>query len=400
MMAQVEPVVFVIPPNNALKCPLHAGVLNDPVVTPCGCTFCSSCISQLLSTKQECPIHGTPIGRDQLRPNHNAQVILDDLLIHCKWGLQQASSGEWVPSPSGCKLWISIGRRREHEDICPHGKKSAFTEKLFPPPPKTCQYREHGCVFVGHTDQAVSVHEEQCGYKKLLQQIQELQSQMSVKDAEIARLTNLQDEKESAAKMSLPNVTQILESVSRGLERLDEDSTRLFEDAKNTLKRTKTAFVSSAAYQSSKQVLNSIKEVVETARAEFVAKLEEIEAAAKYKLRTLTHKRIAQPVAVLADVPFTYADYTGDDVSKGEPVSSPPASPDRHNDAHSDDETACSLSNNNSAEYQASSHADDDDFEGILEASKREYLREQALRMAEDESVRQALRLSILEVQK
>lgn len=82
-------------------------------------------------------------------------------------------------------------------------------------------------------------------------------------------------------------------------------STRLFEDAKDTLKKTKTNIVNSAAYQTSLQVLHSIKydfstyiyycrlltlyyrEVVETAKTEFIAKLDEL--ISKHKVRLITN---------------------------------------------------------------------------------------------------------------
>lgn len=39
-MREGAPTVFVIPPNDSLLCPLHFGVYEAPVDTPCGCTFC------------------------------------------------------------------------------------------------------------------------------------------------------------------------------------------------------------------------------------------------------------------------------------------------------------------------------------------------------------------------
>lgn len=39
-MIEDTPTVFVIPPPASLECPLHKGILCNPVETPCGCTFC------------------------------------------------------------------------------------------------------------------------------------------------------------------------------------------------------------------------------------------------------------------------------------------------------------------------------------------------------------------------
>lgn len=46
----------------------------------------------------------------------------------------------------------------EHEDKCPHVLKLMNTydaEKPSPPPVRTCGYREHGCLFIGHTEQGI-----------------------------------------------------------------------------------------------------------------------------------------------------------------------------------------------------------------------------------------------------
>lgn len=406
------PTVFVVPPNNSLKCPLHFGVLEDPVDAPCGCTFCRSCITQLLATKHECPLHERPIYLDQLRPNEHAKVIVDDLLIHCKGGLQKTVSGEWITSPSGCKLWITLGNRKEHEDSCVHIKKqlnnASDTDKPSKPPIRTCVYYQYGCLFVGHTDQEMLLHQEMCGCGKLLQHISQLKSQLTQKDAEIARLNALVAEQDNTIKYmpSASNVNNILDSMSQGLERLDQESTRLFEDAKSTLQKTKTSFKNSSVYQTSLEVLNSIKEVVETARAEFVAKFEELERMAKYKFRQLTG---GNDLKRITNQPENNTTTNNNDVTTTDTTNTTTTTTttdDTNNDTNNNSNTNSNddvtpgnpdLSTTPSETIEIEGDADLKEF---LEASKQEYLREQSLRMAEEESVRQAMRLSLLDLMK
>jgi len=295
---------------------------------------------------------------------------------------------------------------------------------------RTCSYHTQGCLFIGHTDQEMLLHQELCGYGMLLRQIEQLYAQLDMKDAEIERLTNLIAGKENKSNPPIPNISQILDSMSRGLEKLDEDSTRLFEDAKTTLQKTKTAVMNSSAYQTSLQVLNSIKEVVETARAEFVAKLEELEQIAKHRLRAFSSGSNTKRIAYYdAHNPGAAAEHNATSTSTSttstaatsvidenvnmdhsNEVSNCNSEATDHNDDNnnntSNDGNDCNITPNpdldTSAAVEPSEQADDiesdEEFKEFLEASKQEYLREQAARMAEEESIRQAMRLSLMDL--
>jgi uncharacterized coiled-coil protein SlyX len=345
---------------------------------------------------------------------------------------------------------------------------------------KTCGYHEFGCIFYAPTDQELLLHQETCGYGRLIHRLEELQQQLALRDEEITRLNSVLAEKDDS-KANLPKLNEIIDSVSRGLEKLDEDSSRFIEDAKTSLQKTKTSVVTN-----SMRVLDSIKEAVESARHEFAAKIEELESAAKYKLRSfttpraLTHTTSTYSTSPLYTPPTptdlapttpTYAILTNPFVSEisiiPEPINEiqPPQPPQPlpepsaaepnttticHNDVtessdDSDDDDVFSASSTapevsavtdstdglsmdsfvnirNSSENVAGvshdevavsgdvttanpdsepaqpSEEEDEEMTSLIEASKKEYLREEALRMAEEESIRQAMLLSMMEM--
>lgn len=430
MREQQIPIVYVVPPNDSLKCPLHCGVYEDPVDTPCGCTFCRSCILDVLTTTLECPVHGAPVVPEHLRENRQVQDHLNELLIHCKGGLQQTVSGEWVTNPTGCKLWLNLGRRKEHENKCPYVKEEYGESE--PTTIRTCNYRGYGCLFVGSTEQDTVVHEGVCGYGTLLRQLEQLQNQLTQKDQEIERLNNMLAQKKSGVSLpTVPNVNEVLDSISRGLEKLDQDSTKLFEEAKETLKKTR-----SAAYQTSLQVLHSIKEVVESARSEFIAKLEELEFLAKHKVRRLTNGSAKKSNNNTEnnntninnnDNNNTENNNNNNNINNNNTeINNNNNNNESNNSTTSTSTTTDSIVESTSEqkveessttsvieeevnsnpsqpntiveETHTNETEGDDDLKEFLEASKQEYLRDQAARMAEEESIKQAVRLSLLDL--
>eukprot|EP00026_Physarum_polycephalum_P007914 Phypoly_transcript_07985.p1 GENE.Phypoly_transcript_07985~~Phypoly_transcript_07985.p1 ORF type:complete len:413 (+),score=55.84 Phypoly_transcript_07985:85-1323(+) len=406
-MIEDLPTVFVIPPSASLECSLHKGILIDPVNTPCGCTYCRSCILDYISEHHMCPTHNVALFEDHLRHNEFAQGFINELLIHCRGGLQKTSEGTWILNPEGCKLWINLGTRKEHEDNCVHVRrlKTTNTSEIRQPDLHTCIYREAGCLFIGSTLQDIMVHTELCNYGHLLRRVEQLELNIVEKDKEIDRL-----QKEVETRTTGQNVHNLLDSISRGIDKLDEESTRLFEDAKDTLRKTRTNIFNSSAYQTSLQVLHSIKEAVESARNEFVAKVMEFEQVAKNKVRAIKN----EPSHTEAPIP-----------AQPEPIevpSLPAAPPPEHSASNSNDEPPFSpipvpsnvdtqsqntqsmpISGNTDpapvatppGSPETTSDSEDEDLKEFLLVSKQEYLQEQEARKAEEEAVRQAVMLSL-----
>eukprot|EP01017_Pseudomicrothorax_dubius_P051097 TRINITY_DN9770_c0_g1_i1.p1 TRINITY_DN9770_c0_g1~~TRINITY_DN9770_c0_g1_i1.p1 ORF type:complete len:401 (+),score=48.60 TRINITY_DN9770_c0_g1_i1:71-1204(+) len=70
--------------SKHFRCPIHKGLLIDPVVDKCGHTFCSICITKHLSEKRQCPIDkNTDIKGCQLRKNLQVQTLIDELMTYC-----------------------------------------------------------------------------------------------------------------------------------------------------------------------------------------------------------------------------------------------------------------------------------------------------------------------------
>jgi len=99
--------VFVGPVPKELQCPFHGGPFNEPVVGPCGHTFCSSCVQtdEDGDEYQECPIC-TEIIRGPLHPNHLASAMVSKLEIRC------------VTQPALCSEVFSLGHLAAHTQTC------------------------------------------------------------------------------------------------------------------------------------------------------------------------------------------------------------------------------------------------------------------------------------------
>jgi hypothetical protein len=242
------------------------------------------------------------------------------------------------------------------------------------------------------------VHTAHCGYGHLLRRVEQLESQLIEKDKEIERLR-----KESEARSSGSNVHHIFDSISRGLEKLDADSARLFEDAKGTLRKTRTNFKNSAAFQTSLQVLHSIREVVESARHEFVAKMMEFELVAKNKVRLIAHNANAKPQTEVQICNVPNPDGASDSIEAAIPVDTSIIEQTQNSIVDNNNNNNIAETSNpqsNIQEVSGANLSDDEDLKEFLIVSRQEYLLEQEARNAEEEAVRQAMRLSLLDIAK
>jgi len=216
-----KPTLFVLPPPSSLLCSLHSGVFNSPVVsTPCGCTFCESCILGSLSNYSTCPNHcNTPLTQKQLTRNISMEEKIDDLLIRCRFGVKKNENGTLAVDNNGCPLWLPLGTRNSHESKCPfknnnNNNNSEVAEDDFvlmedntpkgsptsslsssssvnrPSPPPTFSCKHSPCSFQGHTEDEVQTHLQNCSFEELVQRVNELTIVVQSRDDEIAFLKN------------------------------------------------------------------------------------------------------------------------------------------------------------------------------------------------------------------
>jgi len=258
----VEPTVFVVPPHASLVCPLHLGVFEDPVTAPCGCTYCSSCIETELKSMSSCPAnksHYTLLTPNLLRPNSILKERVNDLLIHCKYGVRHDEKDGWVPSPSpdACKLWIRFGSRSEHESKCAHKifvedefyivdggeddlldftpedddsllefipdtesdgstsesvnrsvTRSASVSPVSPSPIIACSNREDGCEYTSAVAEDMRAHIVVCEREYLQKQIDVLVCELQEKKEEINRLRLIIEERQNLPE-NLPEICEI-----------------------------------------------------------------------------------------------------------------------------------------------------------------------------------------------
>jgi hypothetical protein len=377
------PTVYVAPPNPALLCRLHFGVFKDPVTAPCGCTFCRRCIQTILEDSPVCPLDNTPITINELKPNSNVEARVNELLIHCRYGVRKhPESADWVVNPDGCKMWINLGNRKEHEAVCPHASKleedfeiieneAQKEDKPVVPPIISCIHRENGCVFVGHTDAELAEHLGVCLIEKMARQIDNLHKLLAEKDEEIKRLNLLVEQERERAHGFRIKGEEILNSLSRGISKLDDkvspicediyaDSQRVLEEARVALQKTKESVKNSAVFQNSVQttavVLSSIKQAFEFAHAEIAAKLNEL-------LRENPNTEIP-----------------------GEMPSSTTTS------------TTTSTVEEPARQDNAVAGGEDEELKQFIKESEETYRKEQAMKANEEELVQQAIRLSLLEM--
>ena len=77
-----------------LKCPIDLGVLRDPVVDPCGHSFCKSCIEEWLLTQRSCPLSKKRFDYSvDLAKNFTLDALISSLEIRC---LNFKRSCNWV----------------------------------------------------------------------------------------------------------------------------------------------------------------------------------------------------------------------------------------------------------------------------------------------------------------
>lgn len=91
-----DPTLLVAPVSDYLCCDICFNLMAKPLQCPlCGNSFCSACISEVLSeTKEECPTCCRPLTPSQLVVNRALSGAISDLSIRCPTTLDSATSGE------------------------------------------------------------------------------------------------------------------------------------------------------------------------------------------------------------------------------------------------------------------------------------------------------------------
>lgn len=232
---------FVEGPNTHLLCPVCRKIYREPVISRCGHTFCRQCAF----SSSHCPVDNVHCDTTQLVVNRLVVGQVEDLKIHCCYGILQ-KHGDTIVDPSGCPETISFGNRKEHEDTCqyafvpcPNSMKCGslrqreveghMSQCTFTP----CSYKEKGCEFVGTRSQ-VDQHVKTCSSKGQQSELGCLQKSNAELNAQVLTLTLRVEELEqfkSRATSQLEVLTGTISNLQQQCERL---STHLQQLSSNT----------------------------------------------------------------------------------------------------------------------------------------------------------------------
>lgn len=159
-----------------LLCPIHLQLFDDPVLCPCGHTFCRACISVEIVTSGKCPFDGTALQASSLFPNN---IIAEEVRTYLRNG------GAFAPAPKpvhcsfesyGCEWKVCL----------PKSSFEAFLNSFQGP------------------SEALSTHLANCDYEKMKDFIlrkeresSQLREEVKSKEEQIARLRTMLSENSS-----------------------------------------------------------------------------------------------------------------------------------------------------------------------------------------------------------
>ncbi|CAE6518022.1 unnamed protein product [Rhizoctonia solani] len=157
--------VYVDPVNSNLVCCICRQPFADPTTaTPCGHTFCRTCITQALDVSPHCPIDRGALGHTDLLPAPQlVRNMVDELLVYCpnaplgcthtsQRQLVSSHACTYIPVPCthpSCPEFVLKHHRHTHsDDTCPHKlAKCQSCGLLVPAPehPDRCPARSVEC---------------------------------------------------------------------------------------------------------------------------------------------------------------------------------------------------------------------------------------------------------------
>ena len=99
---------------------------REPVtLSVCGHSFCRECANSSLTAKRQCPNCRSECARtgavsSLMVPNFSVKDALDELRVHCRFGLRAGGADGWEKDPEGCPALVKRGDKVAHEQKCEH----------------------------------------------------------------------------------------------------------------------------------------------------------------------------------------------------------------------------------------------------------------------------------------
>ena len=99
---------FLEPIDEDLKCSICFGVLEDPLVTPCGHVFCAQCIVQRIADRGTCPLQCEQLAVDDLKRILPLTSLIAKLNVRC------------ANFRRGCPVIQNVETQHVHFSKCQH----------------------------------------------------------------------------------------------------------------------------------------------------------------------------------------------------------------------------------------------------------------------------------------
>lgn len=224
-----EILVFLEPPNSMLFCPLCKKVFKDPVIAPCGHTFCRRCVLQ--SKYNCCPVD--KVALSVCVANLAVSEQIGELYINCRYGVKLANGGKnYEVNPAGCPVTLKINARKAHEEECeystatcpnnpdcPQMLKRDLPSHLSQCEHALCPQHKYGCSFHG-TASELEKHLRCCQYEGMKDFIRRTESKIS----DLQQSLQQKDHEISFLRAMLGKLSEKVETLEKSVEDTLEDN--------------------------------------------------------------------------------------------------------------------------------------------------------------------------------
>ena len=265
-----------------LLCPIHLQLFEDPVLCPCGHTFCRRCIVVEINASGKCPFDGTTLQASSLFPN---QIIAEEVRTYLRNG------GSLSPAPK----------------------------------PVRCSFESYGCEWkvqrfhaihdrsrTQGPAEALSTHLSNCDYEKMKDFIlkkeresSQLREEVKSKDEQIAQLrhmlsanSSLQADLQRILKLALSLATQGKTAIERGVGQL---AGHLAKGWHTVTDEKAYRELSASMEQTAVRCANSVKNVIIT-----IQQASKHVSDSELLTKLLAQVRILPPL-LCCDIPISYA---------------------------------------------------------------------------------------------
>lgn len=167
-----------------LRCPICHDIFEDPVMGPCQCTFCRSCIAEALSRNALCPMDRRELQMRDLVSHRFVRGRVDTLEVFCSH------------KSVGCFWRGRLDALAGHEETCAAKAAQEAQEQVKKQNGKLRELRKEVTTRDSEVQRLIKeskaltgrVTDLNCTVRKLQEKIATQRSEIKVRDAEMRRL--------------------------------------------------------------------------------------------------------------------------------------------------------------------------------------------------------------------